>query len=132
MKRVFGCAFISVLGAVSCISGKGSVPDERVSRTSAFHVTAVTAIRWEDCLNQTPEWYHGGEAERIADNVLLYGRQVGGWPKNIGMAAVLTKQEQTSLARQKQADDATIDNGATYTQLIFLARVYDLQKAERY
>src|SRR6266566_4230463 len=132
MKRALGCAFISVLGAVSCLSGKGSVPDKWVSRTRDFQVTAATPIRWEDCLNQTPEWYRGREAERVADNVLLYQRQVGGWPKNIDMAAVLTKQEQASLARQKQASDATIDNDATYTQLIFLARVEALQKVEPY
>jgi len=132
MKRAFGFAFISFLGAVSCLSAKSSVPDWWVLGTARFQVTAATSIRWEDCLNQTAEWYRGREAAQIADNVLLYQRHAGGWPKNIDMAAVLTTQEQAALFRQKLEDDATIDNGATYTQLIFLARVYDLQKIERY
>ncbi len=90
------------------------------------------AISWDDCLKQTPEWYRTSEAVRIADNVLLYQRHTGGWPKNIDMAAVLSEQDKISLARQRQDADETIDNGATFTQLAFLARVYDTQKLERH
>jgi PelA/Pel-15E family pectate lyase len=103
-----------------------------VNNVSAYLTAATTPIKWEDCLHQTPEWYRSRDAARIADNVLLYQRKTGGWPKNIDMAAVLTEKNQADLARQKQQDDATIDNGATYTQLIFLARVYDSQKLERH
>src|SRR5215208_7085100 len=81
---------------------------------------------------QAPEWYAGAEALRIADNVLLYQRSSGGWPKNVDMAKVLSDSERASLLRQKKNNDSTIDNGATYTQLSFLAQVYTAQHQERH
>ncbi len=93
---------------------------------------ANTSIKWDDCLEQKPEWYGGGDAVRIADNVLLYQRDSGGWPKNIEMAAELTEKDKAELIGQKQNDDSTIDNGATYTQLAYLARVFNAVKRERF
>ncbi len=72
------------------------------------------------------------EALRIADNVLLYQRESGGWPKNIDMARPLDDNDRAALLRQNKNTDSTIDNGATYTQLSFLARVYTAQKQERH
>ena len=72
------------------------------------------------------------EAIRIADNVLLYQRNTGGWPKNIDMATVLGESAVANIVRQKPETDSNIDNGATYTQLTFLARVYQAKKLERH
>ena len=36
-------------------------------------------ISWSQCLVQKPGVYAGDEAVRIADNVLLYQRNTGGW-----------------------------------------------------
>jgi len=94
-------------------------------------LAASTPIKWHDALRQKVDWYGGSEAVRIADNVVLYQRDSGGWPKNIDMAAILTEPERAALVREKQADDSTIDNGATYTQLIFLARVYTAKRSAR-
>src|SRR5215813_13911606 len=71
-------------------------------------------IKWDDCLKQKPAWYAGGEAIRIADNVLLYQRESGGWPKNIDMAVVLSERAKAEIAKEKGHDDSLIDNGATY------------------
>jgi PelA/Pel-15E family pectate lyase len=87
-------------------------------------------INWTDSLKQKPEWYASDEAVRIADNLLLYQRDTGGWPKNLDMAAPLTEAQRAELARQKQETDSNIDNGATYTQLAYLARVYTARKLE--
>lgn len=38
-------------------------------------------ISWSRCLVQKPGFYAGNEAVRIADNVLLYQRNAGGWQK---------------------------------------------------
>jgi PelA/Pel-15E family pectate lyase len=89
-------------------------------------------ISWPEAQKQTPEWYASAEALRIADNVILYQRESGGWPKNIDMAKSLDDNDRASLLRQKKKNDSTIDNGATYTQLSFLARVYTAQKQERH
>ena len=69
---------------------------------------------------------------QIADNFILYQRDSGGWPKNIDMSKALSDREKAAILRQKKDNDATIDNGATYTQLTFLARVYTAQREERH
>jgi PelA/Pel-15E family pectate lyase len=93
-------------------------------------------VNWRDALRQKPEWYAGPEAARVADNLLVYQREVGGWPKNVDMAAPLDEKRRAELVRQKAVvgneSAATIDNGATFTQLEFLARVYTAQKQERH
>src|SRR5437016_1084487 len=94
--------------------------------------TEPSAIDWKNALRQKPEWYESAEAVRIADNLLLYQRDTGGWAKNIDMATVLTDPEKSELAKQKSEKDSTIDNGATYAQLEFLARVYTAKKIDRH
>jgi PelA/Pel-15E family pectate lyase len=97
---------------------------------------AEALIKWRDALKQKPGWYAGAEALRVADNLLLYQREVGGWPKNIDMAAPLSEKERAALLKLKGVTGneaaATIDNGATFTQLEYLARVYTAQRQERH
>jgi len=94
-------------------------------------------ILWNDALDQQPAWYGSTEAVRIADNVLLYQHKSGGWPKNIDMARVLIEADKDRL-RNEQVEhgttphNITIDNGATYTQMRFLARVYELTGYDRF
>lgn len=89
-------------------------------------------MKWEDCLKQKPDWYGSDEAVRIADQVLLYQRDTGGWPKNSDMATRLTMPEKVDLIMKKQKRDSTIDNEATYTQIAYLAKVYTAKKLERH
>jgi PelA/Pel-15E family pectate lyase len=94
--------------------------------------TATAPVKRGNALRQKPEWYGSDEGVRIADNLLLYQRETGGWPKNIDMARVLTEGDKTALVKQKREVDSTIDNGSTYTQLAFLARVYTAKKLLRH
>jgi PelA/Pel-15E family pectate lyase len=48
------------------------------------------------------------------------------------MAAVLTEREKVTLAKEKSSIDTTIDNGATFTQLAYLARVITAKNIERH
>lgn len=107
-------------------------PCASAQKAVSADTAATTRVGWGNILKQKPEWYAGDEAVRIADNVLLYQRDTGGWPKNIEMANVLTEADRAVLFKQKQETDSTIDNGATYTQLVFLARVYTARKLERH
>ena len=93
---------------------------------------AVGTIAWADAHNKADEWYASAEALRIADNVVLYQRDSGGWPKNIDMGKPFDEAERPTLLAQKKETDSTIDNGATYTQLSFLARVYTRTHQERH
>jgi PelA/Pel-15E family pectate lyase len=101
-------------------------------RTSKKNDQQVGTIAWKDAHGKPDEWYASVEALRIADNVVLYQRDSGGWPKNIDMATPVTDREKASILRQKKNNDTTIDNGATHTQLSFLARVYTAQHQERH
>ena len=81
----------------------------------------------------SPTFFQTTEARRIGDQILLYQRVTGGWPKNIDMARPLSDKEREVVLTDKQKlDDSTIDNGATYTQMIFLARLYQQTKDQRY
>jgi len=81
-------------------------------------------VRWPDGLRQPDAWYATAEASRVASNVCAYQRSSGGWPKNIDMAATLTASDLAALAKKRTSADSTIDNGATTTQIRFLARVH--------
>lgn len=94
-------------------------------------------IRWNDALDQAPTWYASVEAVRIADNVLLYQHETGGWPKNIDMARVLSEADRARIREEQAAggttlSNITIDNGATYTQMRYLARVYAATGLDRF
>ena len=55
-------------------------------------VSLAQDVSWPAAQKQAPEWYASAEALRIADNVLLYQRESGGWPKNIDMAKKVSDQ----------------------------------------
>ena len=93
---------------------------------------SIGTIAWADAQKKPDEWYASAEALRIADNLLLYQRDSGGWPKNIDMGKPLERLERAAAVRGRRKDDSTIDNGATYTQLSFLARVFTAQHQERH
>jgi PelA/Pel-15E family pectate lyase len=72
------------------------------------------------------------EAVRVGDNILLYQRGSGGWPKNIDMARRLSEADKAKLRRDKNRTDSTLDNGATHTQMRQLGRLYAATKQERF
>ena len=101
----------------------------------ALTLTVSAQLRERDRgLRETrPEFFKTEEARRIGEQVLLYQRVTGGWPKNINMARPLTSEEKTQLAKDRERiDDSTTDNGATNMQMTYLARLYQTTKDERY
>ena len=73
------------------------------------------------------------EAARIGDNLLEYQSKEGGWPKNIKMQRELTAAARDDIRRWKAGERyATIDNKATTTEIIYLARLYNATKDEKY
>lgn len=110
---------------------------ERFFRSSGNTLTGVASqsigtIAWADAQKKPDSWFVTIEALRIADNLLLYQRESGGWPKNIDMAKPLSLSQRAVVLREKNKNYSTIDNGATFTQLSFLARVYTAQQQERH
>lgn len=73
------------------------------------------------------------EARRIGDQVLVYQRETGGWPKNVDMARPLTDGEKAQVEAEKcRRDDSTTDNGATTMQMAYLTRLYAATGDVRY
>jgi len=87
---------------------------------------------WSKVLANEPGWFSSEEAQQIADNVLLYQRDTGGWPKNLNMTRELSKKEIKTIRAEKKLFDSTIDNGSTFPQMRFLARVYNATGMEKY
>lgn len=97
----------------------------------ALAVSTPAAVPWRAVSQQPADWFTSAEARAVADNVLLYQYPSGGWQKNVDMAKPLSPAEKADLA-ERAHDDATIDNGATHTQIRFLARMAVVTGEERY
>ncbi len=90
--------------------------------------------RWPEIIRKSDAaWFASADAKRIAENVLLYQRDIGGWPKNIQMQEELTEKQQKDLiAIKKTTAETTTDNGATTQEMFFMSKMYAQVKDERY
>ena len=85
-------------------------------------------VSWKSALNQKLNWYGSPEARELAEKVMLYQRTNGGWPKNQDFSRKIDTTDLKELTQQRSdLKDTTIDNGATYTPLEFLTRVWQAQ-----
>lgn len=76
--------------------------------------------------------YKSTQLAEVADNVLLYQKENGGWPKNYDIMAILTKEQKDTLLAAKNTTNTTFDNRSTYSQIALLSKVYYMVKDERY
>lgn len=76
--------------------------------------------------------YRPDDVKQIADNILLFQKNDGGWPKNYDMFAKLTAAQVDSVKRSKNEDNTTFDNGTTYTHIIALSIAYKATGDIRY
>lgn len=83
--------------------------------------------------NKDKAWFATDEAKAVAENVLLFQRNIGGWPKNTKMQKPLSEDEKKALLAKKAIPDGcTTDNGATYLEMIFLSNMYRQVPDKRY
>jgi PelA/Pel-15E family pectate lyase len=76
--------------------------------------------------------YALNELEKIGDNILLYQKTNGGWPKNYDVTAILTSEQKDSLQQYKTTQNTTFDNGTTYTHVQALGKIYTATKLTRF
>lgn len=76
--------------------------------------------------------YSPEEYEEIADNILLYQKSHGGWPKNYDMRAVLTPEQSYVVTKSKDAFNTCFDNGATHSQVNYLGQVLARNNQPKY
>jgi PelA/Pel-15E family pectate lyase len=72
------------------------------------------------------------EINEIADNMVLFQKENGGWPKNYDFFAILTEKQKDSVKAGKKVLNTTFDNGSTYTQVAALAIAYTATNVEKY
>jgi len=76
--------------------------------------------------------YKPTEITNIANNMLLFQKDNGGWPKNYDFFAILTPEQTKIVNAAKSETNTTFDNGNTYTQIAALAIAYQITKIEKY
>jgi PelA/Pel-15E family pectate lyase len=101
--------------------------------TIVYSQKPISEQSWKSVATDMPEkWYGSEESVRVAENVLLYQRNTGGWPKNILMQKPLTDAEKVKVNDEKALNDAIFDNGATTSEMRFMARMYNAKKNPAY
>ena len=117
--------------------------DLRTIRTAVITIFVVMAVpvfgqSYRTSFKQTMRrtdatFFQTPEARRIGDQLLLFQRVTGGWPKNIDMARALSDEEKEQILGDRQKrNDSTTDNAATTLQMDFLARLYQATHDKRY
>ena len=92
---------------------------------------SYTSREWKQIARSYPdEFFMTPEARRIAQNVLDYQRNTGGWPKNLPIHRELGEERKVILADKKKRNDSTTDNDATITEMTYLARLYNILSAQ--
>jgi PelA/Pel-15E family pectate lyase len=134
--KALAVLIISFHYIISCAQNNGALSYTAID-TSAFY---SCAHHWYDIHDDSniifqragrPK-YKSNEITKIADNILLYQKNNGGWPKNYDMLAVLTDGQKDSLSKTKSMTNTTFDNTNTYSQIEYLAKVYTITQIEKY
>ncbi|MEJ6979885.1 pectate lyase [Pedobacter sp. P351] len=90
-------------------------------------------LSWKQVAAKMPDsWYGSNEAKLVAENVLIYQKDIGGWTKNLPLHHPLTSAQKAQIIKDKSEIGATFDNGATLTEMIFLSKVYTVNQDPRY
>ena len=112
-------------GETATVTGKARPADKGKADKKKSHKRILR--------EENPEFYKTEEARRIGEQVLLWQRDTGGWPKNVDMVSPMSEEQKARvLADKSRRDDSTTDNDATNLQLGFLARLYAATGDTRY
>lgn len=71
-------------------------------------------------------------ARQFAENVLVWQRNTGGWPKNEAIHRPLGGDRDLILADKEKRNDSTTDNDATILEMTYLARMWHVVPDSRY
>lgn len=95
--------------------------------------TAYLKLPWKTVATRmSNEWYKSDAAAAVAATVLFCQKSVGGWAKNKPYHHPISEAEKTAVEKSRNEVGATIDNGATITEMRFLAKMYENTRGEEY
>lgn len=100
-------------------------PKGGYSTISSQTPEAFKPVEWGSAiLKIKPIWYPTDEAVTIANQLVVYQKENGGWEKNINNAELLTVKEKEVLIKKKSENkETTIDNRTTFSHIAYLAKV---------
>jgi PelA/Pel-15E family pectate lyase len=101
-------------------SDKPTMIDQATKRSSGNQITTRSAESNNTAADKT---------DPIAENMLVYQRAVGGWPKALNEVKVdytkqLSEAEKTAIRNDSLHKDATIDNAATMREIRYLSKAF--------
>jgi PelA/Pel-15E family pectate lyase len=141
LKAIFGAVILTVLTTVvvSKVQAQDNSKGYNYNRVDPAPF-ADNAGHWysifdkKNMINARPgrPKYDPTELTKVADNVLLFQKSNGGWPKNYDIFAKLTADQEDSVRANRNELNTTYDNGSTYTQIAVLANVYTVTKVDKY
>lgn len=138
LKNKNYCVFLFVLLFSSAfVNAQSDKKDAEIITTKPF---GDSERHWygikdeNNLVNPVPNQPRYVEADytKIADNMILFQRANGGWPKNYDMRAILTPEQVEKVASTKALLHTTFDNETTFTHIYYLAQVYTATKIEKY
>lgn len=71
------------------------------------------------------ESYEPTQVREIIENILLYQRANGGWPKDYDMTAILTPEQRETVIATRDRSDTSYDNNNLFSQVEYLARAVE-------
>lgn len=75
--------------------------------------------------------YSPEQVSEIVDNILLFQRSNGGWPKDYDMLAILTDTQKNAIRSTHTTSDTSFDNHNIHSQVEYLAKAFTaFQKQE--
>jgi PelA/Pel-15E family pectate lyase len=127
LEKAAGAPAVSQINIDWTFAGKWHPSSERTAidekyKNAAKHVTAAATTKSED---------------PIAENMLVYQRAIGGWPKAVNEVKVdynktLTEAEKKTIRADSMHIDATIDNNATSKEIRYLVKAFAQTANVRY
>jgi len=88
------------------------------------------SVTFSTLLTQPADWYGSSESQKVADVIMGFQNPDGGWIKlqpDVDMTKPITGPGDLNVRVQ-----STIDNDSTFTEMKFLAKMYNATKNEKY
>ena len=132
------CRFLRCLITAITVAGCSSVLASEVESSSTFDPINLDGFydvikHWDDRTgeNAVPN-YQPHQIDKIADNLLLYQRDSGGWPTNKHPLRIVSAKERAQILQNKRLSDASFDNRNIYPQIEYLSEAFQQTGNEKY
>ncbi len=126
------------LACSSCATPEPEVVPLQPARNGGVYVAvpldgfADGIHHWRNRYGDAYAKYDQSQIIEIAENVLRYQRNNGGWIENRDPMRILSEQEQIDLLKEKDNPTYSFDNRNIYSQIEYLSAVYSQTGDARY